>query len=652
MGRTLNVALMWAVATLTTNPDLRRSLLAKLQALLPRRGVEEDEEYGSHGTEDGTEDDDDDRSSMTSIDTVLEKSGFTEGHDNPMFSKYPRLTIKFGDGEDEVDIASPMTLPSPAQRTQWKAWGKSWHAWGDDDAGSPKKNAKAPKSPKAEPRKKPQPGSRPFSRLRTCADGGLDPKEDEDLEEILAQEKRDKEEIRRMEEEAERLKQEVKDMKKRLAAEARAAAEAQSGDPSAEEAAERTKAAIQEREADLKKLKADKLLEEFRQKREAVLRSVSRARPATAVSPQGTPRASRGASGLSNLRKAAWANGAEPDHKPGAAEASSYEPPRGPSVPRRRAPPVAEVPLRSESAPRPTDGRRASVSAGATSNWGGHHAGRGHHHHGHHTSAPPGGSVSAEATKARFAQMQADLAARKEALSEARRKSRMASEARVNELLRSKLRDMAQQGADRESNKAKRAEAIKAEMQAKVAKLAERLAARRDEIRREMEAAAARRKEEAKREAYERKHRNEERKKRMADEKREKARGVSPGKAEAEKMKKQKAKFRWEEYSSFEKRWNAFLANPPAEVTYANVPWPVSVNNPMSITGREELSVVLDRIKASLLRWHPDKFQQRFGRLVVADERKRIMRRVGDVFMKIRADNDKLREKINASPRT
>ncbi|KFM23554.1 NF-kappa-B inhibitor-like protein 1 [Auxenochlorella protothecoides] len=80
--------------------------------------------------------------------------------------------------------------------------------------------------------------------------------------------------------------------------------------------------------------------------------------------------------------------------------------------------------------------------------------------------------------------------------------------------------------------------------------------------------------------------------------------------------------------ASYEARWQRFVAAPPASIGLRDVPWILS--GPQDLDAAQLRRVVLYGatdagaqrrcIRAELVRWHPDKFQSRFGQRLAAAE--------------------------------
>ncbi|KAL4433907.1 hypothetical protein ABPG75_000348 [Micractinium tetrahymenae] len=86
----------------------------------------------------------------------------------------------------------------------------------------------------------------------------------------------------------------------------------------------------------------------------------------------------------------------------------------------------------------------------------------------------------------------------------------------------------------------------------------------------------------------------------------------------------------------YEANWQFFASkHPEAPIAYADVPWILAAEN----VPQEELQHVVlygtsgveeqrKRLRTELIRWHPDKFEARFGRRLVPADRERILARV------------------------
>ena len=79
--------------------------------------------------------------------------------------------------------------------------------------------------------------------------------------------------------------------------------------------------------------------------------------------------------------------------------------------------------------------------------------------------------------------------------------------------------------------------------------------------------------------------------------------------------------------------WDAFAAAPPAELRVADVPWPDTG------TLRRGLALGLPGLdmRALQARWHPDRFMQRYGARLAAEEREGVMARVTAVAAEVNA---------------
>ena len=115
---------------------------------------------------------------------------------------------------------------------------------------------------------------------------------------------------------------------------------------------------------------------------------------------------------------------------------------------------------------------------------------------------------------------------------------------------------------------------------------------------------------------------------------------------------------------SYASRWAAFAEAPPASITYSDVPWPPDATSdlltsitaysiemqhgdeakavadtaahPASCAEHLDATSIADSIRRrahrlATLRWHPDKFEQRFGSAMAAADRGRILQRTQDV---------------------
>ncbi|PSC73049.1 NF-kappa-B inhibitor 1 isoform B [Micractinium conductrix] len=97
--------------------------------------------------------------------------------------------------------------------------------------------------------------------------------------------------------------------------------------------------------------------------------------------------------------------------------------------------------------------------------------------------------------------------------------------------------------------------------------------------------------------------------------------------------------------ASYEARWQFFASkHPEAVIAYADVPWILPAEN----APQEELQRVLlygadgpeeqrRRLRTELIRWHPDKFQSKFGRRLAPADAERITARVVAVSQMLNA---------------
>merc|ERR1711966_188815 len=82
-----------------------------------------------------------------------------------------------------------------------------------------------------------------------------------------------------------------------------------------------------------------------------------------------------------------------------------------------------------------------------------------------------------------------------------------------------------------------------------------------------------------------------------------------------------------------------------ATLRFADVPFPTGPgDNPLRVDPKGHPAVIRSQIRAGLLRWHPDKFEQRFGGLLPAQsaERKSVLERVTEIAQQLTRLMDKL----------
>jgi len=95
-------------------------------------------------------------------------------------------------------------------------------------------------------------------------------------------------------------------------------------------------------------------------------------------------------------------------------------------------------------------------------------------------------------------------------------------------------------------------------------------------------------------------------------------------------------------------KWLKFLKNTPAIIRFVDVPWPSGHNeNILSIPdtmAHVEKKLI---IKVAQLRWHPDKFTQKFGSLLHEHESAKINEKVKEVAQHINNLKSKLNEETN-----
>ena len=85
-----------------------------------------------------------------------------------------------------------------------------------------------------------------------------------------------------------------------------------------------------------------------------------------------------------------------------------------------------------------------------------------------------------------------------------------------------------------------------------------------------------------------------------------------------------------------EAAWERFVQRGDAPIRAVDVPWPALDAASLGLEGR--CTSAAERkaaFRAASLRWHPDKFVQSFGGLLVAEEREAILQRVTEVSQAI-----------------
>eukprot|EP01083_Nonionella_stella_P008661 25034_1 len=78
--------------------------------------------------------------------------------------------------------------------------------------------------------------------------------------------------------------------------------------------------------------------------------------------------------------------------------------------------------------------------------------------------------------------------------------------------------------------------------------------------------------------------------------------------------------------------WSEFARAPPAVISVEAIPWP-DVNS--ILTALKESDDSANELKTLMRTWHPDKFQQSFGKFINREDEPVIMRRIGKIFRKL-----------------
>jgi len=92
-----------------------------------------------------------------------------------------------------------------------------------------------------------------------------------------------------------------------------------------------------------------------------------------------------------------------------------------------------------------------------------------------------------------------------------------------------------------------------------------------------------------------------------------------------------------------EKAWNQFQEQPPCPLSEDSVPWPPCNTDVLEFCVR--LQAPGQRKQAYRIacrRWHPDKFLQHFGSLVLPEDLPSLTARLNDVFQAVTAEWERL----------
>jgi len=90
-------------------------------------------------------------------------------------------------------------------------------------------------------------------------------------------------------------------------------------------------------------------------------------------------------------------------------------------------------------------------------------------------------------------------------------------------------------------------------------------------------------------------------------------------------------------WSQHEKDWERFEKSPPVYISYANVPWPLDIDDMLrgmvtaAADGKDKDAVAKGVFRKATLRWHPDKFMGKFGAKLHDSDRERILDKVKEI---------------------
>ena len=82
--------------------------------------------------------------------------------------------------------------------------------------------------------------------------------------------------------------------------------------------------------------------------------------------------------------------------------------------------------------------------------------------------------------------------------------------------------------------------------------------------------------------------------------------------------------------AGYEAKWQVF-ATSQGPIRYSGMPWLVEEKEDargIILYGTSGEAEKRKRLRLELMRWHPDKFEARFGGRVVAEDRERVLQRV------------------------
>lgn len=98
---------------------------------------------------------------------------------------------------------------------------------------------------------------------------------------------------------------------------------------------------------------------------------------------------------------------------------------------------------------------------------------------------------------------------------------------------------------------------------------------------------------------------------------------------------------RFASFQAFEEAWGKFEAKvrDQGAISYADVPWPLSLLTVSGVTSADSAPERKKKLRAALLRWHPDKWAPLLGRVKDADKQQ-VITQVKEVTRKILAEKE------------
>lgn len=88
--------------------------------------------------------------------------------------------------------------------------------------------------------------------------------------------------------------------------------------------------------------------------------------------------------------------------------------------------------------------------------------------------------------------------------------------------------------------------------------------------------------------------------------------------------------------------WKKFVETPPNPMRIQDIPWPLGPNgNRFMLVNRMDM---FESLREEQKRWHPDKFQQRYGKFLVSHEIEDALKRVIECAQSANAELDAVNE--------